>query len=138
MIQTTETWTYTCSHTVSQEEIDAGGDLSNTVTADSTEAEPDSDDLDIPITQSPEIMVVKSSTTTEITAAGQVVPYSFEVTNEGNVTLTGITVTDPNCDVAPAYVSGDTNNDGMLQTTETWTYTCSHTVTQEEIDAGGD
>ena len=64
-------------------------------------------------------------------------PYTFVVTNTGNVTLTGITVTDPMCDAAPAFQSGDTNNDAMLQTTETWTYTCDHTVTQAEIDAGG-
>ena len=81
--------------------------------------------------------MVKSSTTTSITAAGQVVPYSFVVTNAGNMTLTGITVTDPNCNAAPAYVSGDSNTDSKLQLTESWTYTCSHTVTQAEIDLGG-
>ncbi len=89
------------------------------------------------VSPSPAIHVVKSSTTTEVTAADQVVPYSFVVTNVGNMTLTGITVSDPNCDAAPAYVSGDTNTDGALQLSESWTYTCSHTVSQAEIDAGG-
>jgi uncharacterized repeat protein (TIGR01451 family) len=83
------------------------------------------------------IHVVKTSTTTSITTAGQVVPYTFAVTNPGNVTLTGIVVTDPTCSAGPSFVSGDTNNDGMLQTTETWTYTCTRTVTQAQIDAGG-
>ena len=141
MLQTTETWTYTCSHTVTQAEIDGNGggdgDLDNTVTADSNETGPDTDDYSIPITQTAAINVEKSSTTTSITAAGQVVPYTFTVTNTGNVTLTGITVTDLNCTAAPAYQSGDTNNDSQLQTTETWTYTCSHTVTQAEIDSNG-
>ena len=71
-----------------------------------------------------------SSSTTQITAAGQVVPYTFVVTNPGEVTLTGVTVSDPNCTTAISGPSGDTNSDGELQTTETWTYTCSHTVTQ--------
>jgi hypothetical protein len=66
-----------------------------------------------------------------------VVPYSFAVTNIGNITLTGITVTDPKCAAVPAYQSGDTNTDSKLDLTETWTYTCSHTVTQAEVDAGG-
>ncbi len=136
-LQVSETWVYGCNHTVTQGEIDLGGNLSNTVTADSKESVPDTDTKVIPITQNPLIEVVKSSTTTSITSAGQVVPYSFTVTNEGNQTLTVISVTDPNCNVAPLYVSGDTNTDSKLQVTETWVYSCSHTVTQGEIDLGG-
>jgi uncharacterized repeat protein (TIGR01451 family) len=133
----TETWTYTCGHTVTQAEIDAGGNLSNTVTAGSTESQPVTDILDIPITQTPGLSIAKTSTTTAITAPNQVVPYTLTVTNTGNLSLTGITVTDEKCDAAPAYVSGDTSDDQMLQPTETWTYTCDHTVTPTEADAGG-
>ena len=122
---------------MTQDEIDAGGNLSNTVVADSAESDPAEDSLDIPIDQGPAIAVEKSSTVTTIGAAGVVVPYTFVVTNTGNQTLTGITVTDPNCDAAPVYVSGDTNLDNKLQLSESWTYTCNHTVTQDEIDAGG-
>ena len=59
------------------------------------------------------------------------------MTNEGNQTLTNITVSDPNCNAAPVYVSGDLpegSGDGKLQLSETWTYSCNHTVTQAEID----
>ena len=141
-LQTSETWTYTCSHTVTQAEIDdngvgTDGDLDNTVTADSVESGPDTDDYSIPVDYDPAIKVVKSSTTTTVSAAGQVVPYTFVVTNEGNVTLTGITVTDPNCNAAPVRTGGDTDGDNKLDLTESWTYTCSHTVSQAEIDAGG-
>ncbi len=141
LLQTTETWVYTCSHTVTQAEIDGNGggdgDLDNTVTADSNETGPDTDDLAIPILQNPALNVAKSSTTTSITAAGQVVPYTFTVTNTGNVTLTGVTVSDPDCTSAISGPTGDSNSDGLLQTTETWVYTCSHTVTQGEIDGNG-
>jgi mucin-19 len=85
----------------------------------------------------PAIAVVKSSTTTAITAANQVVPYTFTVTNPGNTDLTGVTVTDALCDSGPAYNSGDSNSDSTLQQTETWLYSCSHAVTQTEFDAGG-
>ena len=132
-----EIWTYTCSRTITQAEIDTGGNLSNTVTADLTESLADTDTLDIPITQTPSIQVVKSSSTTDVTAAGQIVPYSFAVTNTGNITLSGISVTDPDCDATPAYQSGDTDTDSKLDLSETWTYTCSYTVTQTEMDAGG-
>ncbi|NCB00180.1 MAG: DUF11 domain-containing protein, partial [Clostridia bacterium] len=137
----TETWTYTGSHTVTQAEIDSDGDgdgdLDNTVTADSNETDAVTDDLAIPIDQNPGLKVEKSSTTTLITEAGQIVPYNFVVTNTGNMTLTGITVSDPNCDTAPAFFSGDTNGDGKLDLTETWTYTGSHTVLQIEINNNG-
>ena len=65
-------------------------------------------------------------------------PYTFLVSNTGDQTLTAITITDPNCTADPAYQSGDTNIDNQLQQNETWTYTCSHTVTQAEIEKGGE
>jgi uncharacterized repeat protein (TIGR01451 family) len=137
-LQPGETWTYTCTHEVTQSDLDAAsGNLSNTVTASSNETDPVQDSLDIPIEQGPGIQVVKSSTTTLIYAPAEVVPYTFEVSNVGNITLTGITVTDPNCNADPVYVSGDTNSDQNLQTTEVWIYTCSHTVTDAEFIVGG-
>ncbi|MBX7251401.1 MAG: DUF11 domain-containing protein [Candidatus Promineofilum sp.] len=134
-----ETWVYTCIHTVTQAEMDSNGggdgDLDNTVTADSTETDPDTDDLFIPIQQTPGLNVEKSSTTQLITQAGQQVTYTFDVTNTGNISLTGVTVSDPMCDAAPTGPTGDTNNDGKLGLLETWTFSCVHTVTQAEIDA---
>ncbi len=132
-LQTTETWVYTCSQTVTQAELNAGGSLSNTVTVGSDQTGPDTDTLNIPVIQAPSLNVTKSSTTTSITSAGQVVPYTFTVTNTGNVTLTGVTVADPMCGAVPVRQSGDTNNDDQLQTTETWAYTCNHTVTPDGI-----
>ena len=129
--------TCTGSYAISQADIDIGQKV-NTATANSDQTDPVTSDLTIPIPRSSTIRVVKSSTTIEIIAAAEVVPYSFLVTNEGNVTLTGITVTDARCNAAPAYQSGDTNGDNELGLDEAWTYTCDHTVTQTEIDTGGD
>ena len=137
-LQVDETWTYTCDHTVTQDEIDSSGDLDNTVTATSDQAGPVQDTHSIPIEEGAAISVDKDSTTTTIGAAGEVVPYTFVVDNTGNQTLTNVVVTDPNCDSAPVLVSGDTNLDNKLQVDETWTYTCDHTVTQDEIDSSGD
>ncbi|MBK7219383.1 MAG: hypothetical protein IPH95_20570 [Candidatus Promineofilum sp.] len=130
-----ETWIYTCVHTVTTDEMDAGVKLPNTVTADSTETDPATDTLEIPIQQNPGLNVEKSSTTTLITVAGQQVVYTFDVTNTGNISLTGVTVSDPMCTSAISGPTGDTNNDGKLGLVETWTFTCTHTVTQAELDA---
>ncbi|HEY3311314.1 MAG TPA: hypothetical protein VGK00_06700 [Anaerolineales bacterium] len=124
----------TGTHTITQGDLDTGSFL-DTGKASSNEASaPDAPDT-VYAEQKPAINVAKASTTTLVDHAGQVVPYTFTVTNIGNVTLTGVTVVDPKCDAAPAYQSGDTNTDSKLQLTEIWTYTCSHTVTQAELDA---
>ncbi|GAP40069.1 DUF7507 domain-containing protein [Flexilinea flocculi] len=94
-------------------------------------------DETIIIGEIPSILVVKSSTTNEISSAGDVVPYTFTVTNQGEMPLTGVTVVDPNCTGSISLPTGDTNLDGKLQVDENWIYHCNHTVTQSEIDAGG-
>src|SRR4051794_9872152 len=75
--------------------MNAGGSLVNTATADSDQTDPTSDTNSIPVKQTPAITIDKKSATLLITGAGQVVPYTFLVSNTGNVTLTGITVSDP-------------------------------------------
>lgn len=132
-----EVWTYTCVRTVTQAEIDAGTALENTASVDTGQTTPQTDSASVPVTQNAAIVVDKQSTTEAITAVGQVVPFTITVTNSGNVTLTGVTLADPGCDAAPVYQSGDTGSDEHLSPGEGWTYTCSHTVTQAEMDAGG-
>jgi uncharacterized repeat protein (TIGR01451 family) len=55
----------------------------------------------------------------EITV-GDTVTWTYNITNTGDVDLTGIVVTD-NRGVVPVYVSGD-DGDGILNPAETWTY----------------
>ena len=58
--------------------------------------------------------------------AGEVLTYTLTVSNTGNVTLTGLTVTDPDADAASiVYVSGDADSDGQLDVGETWTFTAA-------------
>ncbi|MBJ7879229.1 DUF7507 domain-containing protein, partial [Gelidibacter salicanalis] len=108
-----------------------GGNVSNNVTASSDEAPDATDDLDIPVTQNPLMTVVKTSTTTEVTVAGQVIPYSYLVTNTGNVTLNNISLVDDNVDAQP------TGGVTTLAPGASTTFTADYTVTQDDIDAGG-
>ena len=94
--------------------------------------------------QNPHVTLVKTATVPGGTAdaAGEVIDYTINVTNDGNMTLTGVDVTDPSVSDLAAVVSGsfnagDVDSDGKLDLGETWQYTASHTVTQAEIDAGG-
>jgi len=80
--------------------------------------------------QNAALTVVKSSTTSGLSAPGTVT-YSYLVTNTGSVTLTGIALSD------------DNDNDDMscpatsLAPAATMTCTATHTFTQAELDANG-
>jgi len=82
---------------------------------------------DIP---NPAINVVKTGPSSS--PAGADVEYTFTVTNTGDVALTDITVVD-NIIGDATYVSGDTNNDTMLDTTETWIYTGTYSIPENQV-----
>jgi uncharacterized repeat protein (TIGR01451 family) len=71
-------------------------------------------------------------------SAGDVINYAITVENTGNVTLTGVTVTDPFADAGSITLVADAASaDGELDVGETWSFTAAHTVTQAEIDSNG-
>ena len=70
-------------------------------------------------------------------ASVDTVTYTFTVTNQGNTPLTSVTVTDPLLGgLLAAVPSGDTNNNTILDITETWVYVQDYVVTQSDIDTG--
>jgi Ca2+-binding RTX toxin-like protein len=152
-----ETWTYSGSYTVTQADIDDNGNydapddddedndgvIRNVATAGSDQTDPVSDDATVPVIQQPGMSIVKEvsgitggTETGEVDSAGDVIHYTITVTNTGNVTLTGVTVIDTLLGPLSGPV-GDTDGDGALDVDETWTYSGSYTVTQADIDAGG-
>lgn len=76
----------------------------------------------------PLINVVKvPSRLTPFPVGGGRVTYTYTVTNPGVVTMHDVTVTDNKC--APlTRISGDTNNNNLLEVSETWVYTCRSMV----------
>ncbi len=67
------------------------------------------------------ITIVKESD--QVVVKGDQATFVMTVTNTSGVTLTEVAVTDPECTVTGP--GGDTNGDGILDTSETWTYSCS-------------
>ncbi len=142
-LDVTETWTYTCAHTLTQTDVDSGtlvnnANLTSKLPAGDT-GPTDTDTKTVPLTAAPGIDLVKSedhSTFSNPVMAGNIVNYSFTVENTGNVTLNTISLVDAKCNTGPTYQSGDTANSGNLDVTETWTYTCAHTLTQADVDSG--
>ncbi|MBK8698883.1 MAG: DUF11 domain-containing protein [Saprospiraceae bacterium] len=137
-----ETWTYTISYVITQSDIDAGGNLVNTVSVVTTEVPgPTTDNETTPIDQNPSLTVSKTQTSgpNPVTAAGQVIGYTIVVTNTGNQTLTNAGITDILPDGSTGTMSGPVeslSSNGEINVGETWTYTINYTVTQSDIDAG--
>jgi uncharacterized repeat protein (TIGR01451 family) len=151
-----ETWIYTYTYEVTQDDIDSnGGDddgsLDNvaSVNADSTNGSVSaSDDAAAEVCQNPHVTLDKTASVDGDCAdvAGELVNYSISVTNDGNVSLENVVVTDDFADSGSiaavdedfdGFNDGDTDFDGVLDVGETWLYTAFHAVTQDEIDAGG-
>jgi uncharacterized repeat protein (TIGR01451 family) len=121
---------------VTQADIDAGS-ITNTATATATPppgvsppvSPPSSATVDAPA--APALTLVKSATPTVVTGAGQVVTYSFAITNTGNVTLTDVTVADSMSGLSAVKCPGTT-----LAPTASMTCTATYTTTQKDIGRG--
>ena len=60
-------------------------------------------------------------------------PTRSQVANPGNVTLSGVAVSDAMVSDGLAYVAGDANADGLLQVDEVWTYAGTYAITQADL-----
>ena len=65
-----------------------------------------------------------------------IINYQVAVRNNGDVSLTNVTVDDPL--VSLAKVSGDNKHPGILDPGETWVYSGDYEVSQTDIDTNGD
>ena len=82
----------------------------------------------------PLINVVKvPSRLTPFPAVGGMVTYTYTVTNPGVVAMNNVSVADNKCSPV-TYVSGDVNNDHLLQPGESWIYTCSTNITASTMN----
>jgi uncharacterized repeat protein (TIGR01451 family) len=79
----------------------------------------------------PAISVAKSASPTTVTAAGEMVTYTFHVTNKGNVTLTGVKVTDPLPGLSTITCPSTT-----LAPAASMSCTATYTTTQTDLNRG--
>ncbi len=157
-----ETWTYEATYILEQADIDAGG-VANQILAESAGPDgtptqdqsgnglPGGDDAPtvFSVPAAPAISGEKTITSTTV-AVGELVTFRIVVTNDGNVTLTGVnadddtlTRSDPaNTPLAlnsgPSFQSSSEGSpSGTLLPQESATYVASYRLVQEDIDAGG-
>lgn len=93
------------------------------------------EDRDTVITN-PAITIVKGSLLPTYAAVGEVVNYTFTIHNTGDVTLTGVAITDPLPGLSAIAVTWGPSGANMLAPNEQATATGQYTITQADIDAG--
>ena len=144
-----ETASIIAQYVVTQDDVDTNGggdgDIDNVATAGSDQTDPETDAEEVLLERNPAIAIVKTADVASVDEDGDVVTYTYVVTNEGNVTLTDVTLVDDAAtpadngdDFAPDFVGGDDNGNGKLDVGETWTFEAEVEVDQGAIDAGAD
>jgi uncharacterized repeat protein (TIGR01451 family) len=90
----------------------------------------------------PDIALVGTAVFNDTNANGctdvsETVTYTFQVTNLGNSSLTAVSLTDVGVPaITFVRVGGDTDTDNELDTTETWVYTATYSITLIDVNAG--
>lgn len=123
-----ETWEYTCSTTLTKTHTNtvvATGLANATSAVDIASA---TVVVGIPVVP-PLIHITKVPSPLILPSGGGMITYTKTVTNPGTIPLSNVVVTDSKCSPIQ-YISGDTNNDSKLDTTESWKYTCKTNLSQ--------
>ncbi len=138
----TDSITFTATYTLTQADVNTGSRL-NTATVNATapggpvDGVTTTDDEAVPLNAAPTVTIAKAGTLDDAVIApagradvGDVINYTFAVTNTGNVTLSNVKVTDPlipslACTVA-TLLPGDTDA----------SCTGSYTLLQSDVNTG--
>ncbi|MCL2490200.1 MAG: hypothetical protein FWF36_05680, partial [Propionibacteriaceae bacterium] len=136
-----ETATGTATYQLTQADVDAGG-VTNAATVKGNPpngpAVTDDETFVLRVTPEPSIGVVKHGELTDNTVApkaGSTVDYTISITNNGNVTLTGVTAEDILLGAATINYTWP-GTPGTLAPGEEATAEATYALTQGEIDAG--
>lgn len=128
--------TATASYTASQSDVDRGEVLNNaTASGRSIQGEAVAEAFDtLDIAERATVGITKSVDATSA-AAGDTLVYTFAITNEGNVTLSGAAITDPLDGLSTVRYTWPAA-EGVLAPGQTATATASYVVTLEAAAAG--
>jgi len=125
--------TFTATYAITQADIDAG-EVYNLATAtgyyNGTPVE-DEDDETVPLEQQALIALEKTADPTTYSAVGDEITYAFRVENTGNVTLSNVTLDDPQ-----VAVSGGPIAELAPGQVDHTTFSATYAITQDDLDAG--
>jgi large repetitive protein len=138
-----ETWVYAASYTVPQADLDATGNFTNTATYDTAQTSAlASNTVTTAVTRTPSLAVDKywafanpgdDADGDGFADVGDIITYYYDVTNNGNVTLTGLNVNDTHNGsgslgpITPASVAS-------LAPSAATQFTSTYVAVQDDID----
>ncbi len=149
--------TFTSTYTVVAADIVAAVDITNTATANGTPAagvlvsNPGNETVTVAAV-APALTITKTADDTTDVVVGQTITYTYEVTNTGNVAITGVTISDVHGGSGPAPIPGseilfadngpigdstDAATDGSWDTlapSDVIRFTATYVVTQSDVD----
>jgi large repetitive protein len=147
--------TFTSGYTVSQDDVDAGDPLTNTVTVSAfgpigVTVPPATGSASVAVADpAASLDVQKAADISGLSSpplAGEEVVYTITFENTGNVSFLAPEITDTLTDAngtprsltsGPDFVGGDTGDDIILGVGEVWTYSATIRLTQAILDSGG-
>jgi uncharacterized protein DUF11 len=117
-----EVWTFTCTTKLTGTTTNTGtgtgkDDEGNTAT--------DTDQATVTVLD-PKIVIDKVANLTRV-GVGDPVLFIYTVKNPGDAPLSNVVVTDDKCGPV-TFTSGDTDNDSLLDPSETWRFDCTATM----------
>ncbi|PHN00646.1 DUF7507 domain-containing protein, partial [Flavilitoribacter nigricans] len=121
----------TATYTISQTDLDIGS-VMNTATADSDQTDPMDDSETVTAVQMPLLDLTKVADVTTYDAVGDIITYTFTATNNGNVTLTNVTIVDP----LPGLSALSCTQPATLAPGESLICTATYSITQTDLDNG--
>ncbi|WP_211097168.1 DUF7507 domain-containing protein [Aliishimia ponticola] len=137
-VSTVDDFSCQAIYTVTQADLDAG-EIVNSASATAPGATGDNSTLTTPAAnQTAAFTIEKTADDSTNVVAGQLITYSYEVENTGNVSLSDVALTDTHTSASGAQtltISGG-GQTGPLAPGDSVTLTATYTVTQDDIDAG--
>ncbi|MFC5731591.1 MULTISPECIES: DUF7507 domain-containing protein [Nocardioides] len=129
--------TCTADYTWTQADVDAGS-VDNTARATGTDpydvTVTDNGSVSVPATSSPGLTLLKSADRSSVSAVGEVITYSFLVTNSGNVTIDDVTI-DEGAFTGTGSMSAISCPSAPVAPGDQLTCTATYAVTQADLDA---
>ncbi len=127
-----EIWKYACQTSLTETTINTAivnGKSSAGSVTDTTKATVYVPKMDLAI------KLEKTANPESLSEKGDLVTYSYKVSNKGSKAISDITLTDDKCSLVN-FISGDINKDKKLDTAETWLYTCQANIIKTTINTG--
>ncbi|MGO4595716.1 hypothetical protein AB4Z18_18025 [Leifsonia sp. 2TAF2] len=137
-----QTVTATATYTLTQADVNSGAVPNSAIVAGNPPTGPPVTstpaDANVPLTQGPSLALTKTANASGVSnpaKVGDVLAYTFTSTNTGNVTMTGVTVTDLLPGLSPLIYTWP-GTPGTLLPGQSVTATATYDLTESDLSAG--